>query len=263
MTPAPQLLHRSAHILVANKGSGLCTTPSHTGDTCLLDLLRAVDPTAPALHACSRLDRPVSGVVLCTRTRAAGRQVLRWRQAGTLARHYLAIAHRAALPAAGIWNTAIGIDPVQKRLRRALSPGQPLPASAKAARTHYRVLAQSDQALLLHFMPQTGRTHQLRVHAAAAGAPLWGDVSYGGQKRCTSAQGHVVHAARVMLHAYAVLLPDEALGPERRFIAPVPADMQALWTALGGTVEALTPSPAWTSKASSSSSSAALSSGTT
>ncbi|HEX4447825.1 MAG TPA: RluA family pseudouridine synthase, partial [Polyangiaceae bacterium] len=79
----------------------------------------------------------------------------------------------------------------------------------------------------------TGRTHQIRVHASHAGSPLMGDRDYGGPARVTLATGRVLELRRVALHAARVVVPGEDGAP---LVArsPVPAELQALWSALGG-----------------------------
>ncbi|MGH7434457.1 MAG: RluA family pseudouridine synthase, partial [Polyangiaceae bacterium] len=79
----------------------------------------------------------------------------------------------------------------------------------------------------------TGRTHQIRVHAANAGSPLIGDRAYGGPSRVTLAGGRVLEPRRIALHAARVTVPDSS-GAARTATAPVPDDLRALWTDLGG-----------------------------
>jgi 23S rRNA pseudouridine955/2504/2580 synthase/23S rRNA pseudouridine1911/1915/1917 synthase len=97
-------------------------------------------------------------------------------------------------------------------------------------------------AALLLLSPLTGRTHQLRVHAARAGVPLLGDRHYGGPVKVTLPDGRVVRAGRVMLHCARVRLPKIAptAEPERLTLdAPIPADFRAVWLALGGELASL------------------------
>jgi 23S rRNA-/tRNA-specific pseudouridylate synthase len=94
--------------------------------------------------------------------------------------------------------------------------------------------------IALDLFPQTGRTHQLRVHSAAANSPLLGDVAYGGERRLTLDNGRILSAGRVMLHCAQVALPhpSAASGTLRLSLAP-PADMLKLWLSAGGAREAL------------------------
>jgi 23S rRNA pseudouridine1911/1915/1917 synthase len=86
---------------------------------------------------------------------------------------------------------------------------------------------------MLAVTPLTGRTHQIRVHAAHAGAPLVGDRAYGGPVRVTLPSGRVLQPGRIALHAARVVVPGEG-GSPLVAAAPVPAELEALWSALGG-----------------------------
>jgi hypothetical protein len=96
-------------------------------------------------------------------------------------------------------------------------------------------VAAVDGAALLLLFPQTGRTHQLRVHAAHAGVPLLGDTLYGGPKRIVRPDGRVLTSRRVMLHCAEVTIPDPSRSePTLTFHSPLPHDMRQIWRALGG-----------------------------
>ena len=105
----------------------------------------------------------------------------------------------------------------------------------KAAHTRYRVHAAAGPLVALDLWPVTGRTHQLRVHASAAGCALAGDVAYGGEKRIVLPNGRVLSAGRVMLHCAAFRMPDPARrGAFIELALPPAADMRTLWQAAGG-----------------------------
>jgi len=89
-------------------------------------------------------------------------------------------------------------------------------------------------AVLLALTPVTGRTHQLRVHAARAGSPLLGDPRYGGARRVTRGDGVVVAAARTMLHCAEVTLDLDGGGAPLRLRSPAPPDLARVWADLGG-----------------------------
>ncbi|MEM9195979.1 MAG: RNA pseudouridine synthase, partial [Myxococcota bacterium] len=77
--------------------------------------------------------------------------------------------------------------------------------------------------------PETGRTHQLRVHLQHVGSPIFGDPHYGGPRRIVRDNGAVVTARRVMLHCREVQIGD---GPPIE--APLPEDFVAAWARLAG-----------------------------
>lgn len=98
---------------------------------------------------------------------------------------------------------------------------------AETARSGYRTLASANGAALMELDPETGRMHQLRVHLAALGHPIAGDVRYGG---ALVVDGEAV--SRLMLHARALSFPHPA-GGSRRLEAMPPSDMAALIAKLG------------------------------
>jgi 23S rRNA-/tRNA-specific pseudouridylate synthase len=231
------VLYRDELFLVVNKPAFLATT-SPSGGLTVVERARALDPRAPKLHPSSRLDAVVTGVVVLARNRAAILHLIAARRAGLYARGYLGVCARAPQPVAGDLRGAIALDPRDAR-RRVVAPDGS--RGARRAHTRYRTLAALPGAALLWLEPQTGRTHQLRVHAAHAGCPLLGDRAYGGASRIVKGDGSVVTARRAMLHCARVSVPDPAGGAPLRFEAEPPADMQALWRQLGGASFALPP----------------------
>ncbi|MFO0715124.1 MAG: RluA family pseudouridine synthase [Sandaracinus sp.] len=228
---APRVLHRDDDFLVIDKPSGLATTSPDGGD-CLATRVRALDPRAERCHPSSRLDVEVTGLVIFARTSRGIDAVLRAREEGRYARRYVALARGLTdADARGTtdhaeWRWEIAIDPRDPRKRRALEPGQ-RGDRAQHAHTRARVLSRSGLTLCLCLEPITGRTHQLRVHAARAGVPLLGDVAYGGARRITAIDGEVVLCPRVALHCLAVVLPD-VRGELRTFVSPLAVDLAAL-----------------------------------
>ena len=91
----------------------------------------------------------------------------------------------------------------------------------RLAVTAYTVLERHGRRALLELSPRTGRTHQIRVQAAAAGFALVGDTEYGG-----------VPAARVMLHAASLAIDHPATGERLHLAAPLPADIEQMLAAL-------------------------------
>ncbi|HEX4352905.1 MAG TPA: pseudouridine synthase, partial [Polyangiales bacterium] len=187
-----QVVHRDEHLLVLFKPSGLATT-SPDGSGCLASLAREIDPDAARLHASSRLDADVTGLVTFARTDRAIAQLMAARAAGHYQRYYLGLAAAAPDPSHGDWRGAIAKDPRNPRRRIIAAEGK---SGAVSAHSRYRVVSSSSQVTLLSLRPQTGRTHQLRLHASAAGVPLLGDKHYGGLTRVTLPDGRVVLAPR-------------------------------------------------------------------
>jgi 23S rRNA-/tRNA-specific pseudouridylate synthase len=192
------------------------------------------DTKVSDLHPTSRLDREVSGVVIFARTKQAAEALMEARERGEYVRRYVAIAADVPGLEVGVWDAAIGRarDP---KLRAAFPKGE-TKNETKASRTQYRVVARAGKFALMAFAPETGRTHQIRVHASHAGAPLFGDRSYGGATRVALPSGKIVQSARIYLHCASVSIKKSA--KIRTYSAPVPDGLVALWTSLGGDASA-------------------------
>lgn len=233
-----RVVHQDDALLVLYKPSGLPTTSPAGGARALTDVASELDPEAPALHASSRLDAEVTGLVTFARTRAANLGLLEARRQGRYRRRYIGLALEAPKPPAGTWRFAIGRNPRDPRKRQVVIPGTQAAKGIKEikeAETRYRTVGAAAHGRLLALWPQTGRTHQLRVHAAEGGAPLFGDVHYGGARRYTLANGRVITARRVMLHCAELNLPDlSGRGEGLRLIAPPPDDIARIYCSLGG-----------------------------
>jgi RluA family pseudouridine synthase len=224
-----RVLFEEDDLVAVDKPAGMPTIADHGGSAHALVAVAAqalgVDPES--LHPTSRLDRGVSGVVVFARTKAAAERLMQARAAGTYERRYLALAARAPEPANGTWDAPLGRarDP---RLRQ-VNGRDPV-----AAATRYAVCAAAAGGVaMLAVAPKTGRTHQIRVHASHAKAPLVGDRDYGGPPRVTLATGRVLEPRRIALHAARVVVPG-ASGALLVARAPVPPELEALWAALGG-----------------------------
>ncbi len=230
---APRILVRAGDLVAVDKPAGMPTIGDHLGSAHALvaATARALGIDEGRLHPTSRLDRDVSGVVVFSLTGAASERLMQARAEGLYERRYVAIAARAPEPARGVWDVPIGRagDP-----RRRVVNGR----DAVPCITRYAVCAvTTGGAALLAAAPETGRTHQIRVHASAAGAPLLGDRVYGGPLRVTLAGGRVLGVGRVALHAARVVVPDER-GERLVIESPVPGPLANLWLALGGVPEA-------------------------
>ena len=223
-----RVLARFEGVVLVDKPAGLATEPDHAGIAASVVARAAelLDTPRAELHAMSRLDVGVSGVVLLTLDRGARRRIEALRDAGRVRRRYVAIGSGGPNPTSGVWDAPIGRG--RGTLRSAFG------RDAESATTRYRTAAQAGSASLLALEPVTGRTHQLRVHAAHAGCPLYGDPAYGGPKRLVQADGAVLTLRRIALHAAWVELP--FLGGVRVESA-LPAALLELWSALGGAAE--------------------------
>lgn len=234
------IVHHDRDLLIVDKPAGTPTIPDSAGARHALTALaaRAVGLPESALHPTSRLDREVSGLVTFAITRKGRERLEAARAAGTYLRRYVALAQGAPPPGGptgGRVDAPIGraADPRHRRVD----------AAGKPSSSRYRVMAEAGGVSLVAFAPESGRTHQLRVHAASLGAPLLGDRTYGGPTRLSLPTGKVLGLARIYLHCACLRLP-AARGP-RALSCPVPDELQAAWAALGGEPAAWAQATSW------------------
>ncbi len=213
-----RLLYADEHLVAVDKPSGVPAQPTLTSDRGTLPELVGALLGAP-VTVVHRLDRETSGVTVLARTRAAAAALSEAFRAGGPEKTYLALCARAPSPPEGRIDLAIGKDP-RRPGRRVVTPG------GDPAATRYRTL-RAGAAALVEARPETGRTHQVRVHLAHLGAPLLGDPRYGGP-----AMVGAIAVPRVMLHALRLELDHPVTGARLRLEAPIPADLAAALAAL-------------------------------
>lgn len=222
-----QVLLRTRDFLVVDKPSGIATT-SPTGRDCLVEAVQALSAGARVMHPTSRLDAEVTGVLVFAISERGIAHAIEARKRHAYARVYVALAARVPEPPSGRWDAPIGVDPRDARKRIAARGS----SDAKPSATRYRVVSSSERGCFLALFPETGRTHQLRVHASDAGSALYGDVPYGGERRVVGASGRVTAVKRVMLHCARVVLPPID-GERVAVVSPLPADFRAACDAIG------------------------------
>jgi 23S rRNA pseudouridine1911/1915/1917 synthase len=218
---------RDADWLAVEKPSGIPTTaPDSALVESLVDRVRKqLAPDTKHLHPLSRLDVEVTGVVLFALTPRAIQAATRTREIGRYRRRYLSLLSLPPSPLLGTWEWPIGVDRSNPKLRTTRTMGKDI----QSARTRYTTLGVAGIAWVGMEL-ETGRTHQIRVHAARAGCPVVGDRSYGGPRHWVQSDGTVTTARRVMLHAHRVWIPERNESIE----STVPEDFASIWAQCGG-----------------------------
>jgi tRNA pseudouridine32 synthase/23S rRNA pseudouridine746 synthase/23S rRNA pseudouridine1911/1915/1917 synthase len=213
-----RLLYRDAMMLIVDKPAGL---PVHAGPgggpnlEQFFDALKFGLPRPPALA--HRLDRDTSGCLILGRHRKALARLGKLFQNGKIEKTYWAVVEGAPAEPGG------RIDmPLQKVARKDAWRMIADPAGQSAV-TDYKVLGQGYGLSWIEFYPRTGRTHQIRVHAAAIGCPILGDGIYG---RPDANKGLHLHSRGITVPLYPTKDPVTA-------IAPPPEHMQAALRACG------------------------------
>ena len=230
-----RILHLDAQLIAIDKPAGVLAQEGLAGGPDLPSLTSALlasrGESMPALLV-HRLDRGTTGVTLLARTRTAQSALLEAFRGGLVEKEYLALC---ALPADRegtdladefVVDLALGAD------ERIAGNRKPDP-TGDAARTRFRVLERWPGVALIAAFPETGRTHQIRVHLAANGLPLLGDARYGGPRLITRPDGARLDLTRPMLHARALSAPHPA-GGTLHVEAPRPADLLAALEFLAG-----------------------------
>jgi 23S rRNA pseudouridine1911/1915/1917 synthase len=234
--PAPALppvRWQDEHLLVVAKPPGLVVHPgAGHADGTLVDALRAAGvPLAPRggterpgiVH---RLDKDTSGLLVVASTDEAHAGLVDALRRRDVERRYLALAEGTLPSTTGRVDAPIGRDPADRKRFAAIQSGKP-------AVTHWQVRATgragTQVVSLLACRLETGRTHQIRVHLAFAGAPVVGDRRYWASAAVAATLG----LARPFLHAATLGFTHPVTGEPVRVVEPLPDDLAAAATAAG------------------------------
>jgi 23S rRNA pseudouridine1911/1915/1917 synthase len=226
------VLYEDADLIAVDKPAGLVVHPAagHARGTLVNALLfhcRDLGGIGGALRPgiVHRLDKDTSGAMVVAKSERAHAALTaafaaRSRgEPGGIVREYLGIAAPPPPAAAGTLRTLHGRHPTdRKRFSSRVATGKP-------AVTHWTVIEPLAGAALVRFRLETGRTHQIRVHAADHGWPLLGDPLYGRTPRPLASIAAAL--GRQALHAARLELDHPATGARLRFESPLPADLAA------------------------------------
>ena len=215
-TPEPEdrpidILYEDDHLLALNKAPGIVVHPSYknvTGTLLNAVLWHVRDRRGVRPGIVSRLDKDTSGVLLISLTPGIHARL----QRAPMRKEYLAVVAGTPDPPRGTVELPLGRHPDDRR--RVVVTPDGLPSA-----TIYEVLSSANRASMVRCELVTGRTHQIRVHMAARGWPLLGDLTYGVADPRLSRQA---------LHAWRISFAHPVTGESLHLTAPIPNDLREL-----------------------------------
>jgi 23S rRNA pseudouridine1911/1915/1917 synthase len=215
-----KIIYEDDDLLVIDKPAGLTVhpAPGHPGHTLVNAILSHYphladigDSLRPGIV--HRLDKDTSGLILVAKNRVSQANLSEQFKSRAVKKAYLVLVRGRLTPAKGIIEAAIGRDPRHRQRMAVVSRG-------REARTEYRVVKYLGDCTLIEVTPETGRTHQIRVHLAAIGFPVMGDATYGVRSP---------HLSRQFLHACRLGFNLPLTGEYQEFESELPPDLaQAL-----------------------------------
>ena len=225
--PIPlNILYEDEHLLLVNKPTGLVVhpAPGHKNGTLVNALLHYCKDLKgiggrerPGLV--HRLDKDTSGVLIIAKSDPVHRHLSNQFKLHTINRVYIALIHGVMKKNSGIIDLPIGRD-TKDRKKISIKTVKP-----KHAITHFKVIRRYSDATLIELKPETGRTHQLRVHLSHLHYPVAGDKTYGGRGYGKLGRTKI---DRLMLHAMKLGFIHPQTGEYMEFEAPIPEEMKGV-----------------------------------
>ena len=229
------ILYQDEHVAVLNKPAHLTVhpCPSCPEGTLVHRLIARVpelarmDGLRPGIV--HRLDKDTSGLMVVALSEEARLELSRAFAVREISKTYLAVT-RGLPPACGESRLPLGRHPTLKTCMAVVPENR----GGKPAHSEWKSLYRDPggRFALLAVRIHTGRTHQIRVHLAQAGHPLWGDALYGPTASPSGFRAEEKAASRQMLHAWKLEFRHPVTGRELRFCCPPPADVLDCMTTL-------------------------------
>lgn len=220
-TIGKSIIYEDNALLIINKPSGIAVHGGSGLSHGVIEILRAARPDAPFLELAHRLDRETSGCLMLAKKRSALRRLQELQRDGVIDKRYTALL--AGRSRKGKWRADM---PLRKNTLKSGERVVRVDPEGKAAVTHFSVIQRFADATLVEARLETGRTHQIRVHAAAGGQPILGDPKYG--------DGAVVQnlsapeLRRLFLHASRLSFDWPERGHRFRIEAPLPEELSTI-----------------------------------
>ena len=237
------IVYEDDHLLIVNKPAGMVTHPAYGNYTGTLvnallyhcaSLSTVNDRVRPGIV--HRLDKDTSGLLVVAKTDVAHAHLARQFARRTIRREYQAIVWGAFPVEKGIIEANLGRSKQDRKKMAVVEDG-------KVAVTEYTVLERFPWLSLIRLKLQTGRTHQIRVHLAHVGHPVFGDPTYNGRRilfgpgtprQKAEVQRMLDILTRQALHARTIGFKHPATGKEMSFESPLPEDMTTVLELLRG-----------------------------
>jgi 23S rRNA pseudouridine955/2504/2580 synthase len=233
-TPASSLLelmeervvYEDRGLIALDKPSGIAVHGGSGRSYGIIEAMRAARPGDRALELVHRLDRDTSGCLLLAKRRAVLKALHDAFRRGQVDKRYLVLVK-------GRWRGGPRSASASLRKNQSRSGERvvKVDSAGKLAETRFVPLAVGPEASLLEARPVTGRTHQIRVHAATLGHPVAGDPKYGERDFNRQLRKHGLR--RLFLHAASLRLENPTTKTTLQMEAPVPEDLQAALACLG------------------------------
>lgn len=213
------ILYEDDTLLVIDKPSGIVVNRANTVlEKTIEDWVKETYHTtmdrAGIVH---RIDKETSGILLIAKTPEGFRELQRQFKEREVKKTYLALVHGKLVPEEGEINAPVGRLPWNPE-RFGIVPG------GKEAITKYKVYKNYNDYTVVELYPESGRTHQIRVHLKYINHPIIGDYLYAGRKTSRDDRAH--GAPRVMLHAWKISFIHPVTGKILAIESPIPDDMR-------------------------------------
>jgi 23S rRNA pseudouridine955/2504/2580 synthase len=217
------ILFEDAFIIALNKPSGFAVHGGSGIDSGVIEALRALRKNAPFLELVHRLDKETSGCLLIAKKRSALRALHELFRGEGIEKTYLALL-------TGCWQRKkLWVEaPLLKNSTQSGERKVLVSRAGKPAQTFFRRIQRFKEATLVEARPKTGRTHQIRVHAAYLGHPIVADERYG--EAFINQKFKQKGYKRLFLHAQKLTFPHPETGKIVALDAPLPAILSTLLT---------------------------------